>query len=280
MASFETRRLEFGDRLRHLREQAGLTGTELATGLGWQQSKVSKIERGKQTPSDGDVLDWCAALDLPDEAVAELRSELRTLRVEQIAWRRQLRKGHQARQDKAARTAQTATVMRGVAIMAVPGLLQTPDYARAIFTSQVGLLEVPDDVEAAVAARAERQRVLYDSTKQIDILIAEAALLHPVCDRVVLAGQIDRLISVIGLSTVRFGILPAGRQLPHLLPHGYWILDDRVLVETAAEELRIEDPDQVALYQRLTDRLWSAAVEGDEARGVLARIASTLVAGG
>lgn len=273
MASFESRRLEFGDQLRRLREQAGLTGTELATSLGWQQSKVSKIERGRQTPSDSDVLDWCAALDLSETAVEPLRVELRTLRVEQIAWRRQLRDGHQARQEQAAQTAQAATVMRGVAIMSVPGLLQTPDYARAIFTSQVALLEVPDDVEAAVTARAERQRVLYDATKQIDILIAEAALLHPVCERAVLAGQIDRLISIIGLATVRFGILPAGRQLPHLLPHGYWILDDRVLVETAAEELRIEDPDHVALYQRLTDRLWSVAVEGDEGRQLLMEFA-------
>lgn len=275
MASFEARRLEFGDRLRQLREHAGFTGTELATGLGWQQSKVSKIERGRQTPSDQDVQDWGSALELPDDAIAELRAELRTLRVEQIGWRRQLRDGHRARQEQSGRTAKSATVMRGVALMAVPGLLQTPDYARAIFASQASLLEVPDDVDAAVAARAERQQVLYDSTKTIEILIAQAALMHPVCDRMVLAGQIDRLISVVGLPTVRFGMLKAGQQLPHLLPHGYWIMDDRVLVETAAEELRITDPDQVALYNRLTDRLWTVAIEGDEARSLLSRIATT-----
>jgi transcriptional regulator with XRE-family HTH domain len=266
--------MEFGDRLRRLREQAGLTGTELAAGLEWQQSKVSKIERGRQTPTDSDVIDWCAALDVPNSVTEDFRTQLRTLRVAQIAWRRQLRDGHRARQEQAKQFAQSAKVMRGVAIMAVPGLLQTPDYARAIFASQVGLLEVPDDIEAAVAARAERQRVLYDPTKRMDILLAEAALLHPVCDRTVLAGQIDRLISVIGLSTVRFGMLPAGRQLPHLLPHGFWIHDDVVLVETVAEELRIDDPDQVALYRRLTDRLWTVAVEGDEARGVLTRLAN------
>ena len=276
MASFETRRLEFGDRLCRLREQAGLTGTELATVLGWQQSKVSKIERGRQTPSDGDVVDWCAVLELPEPVAEELRTELRSLRVDQIAWRRQLRDGHRARQEQSGQTAQSATVLRGVAIAMVPGLLQTPEYARAIFASQVDLLEVPDDVDAAVAARAARQQVLYDPAKQIDILIAEAALIHPVCDRRVLAGQVDRLISVIGLPSVRFGVLPAGRQLPHLLQHGYWILDDRVLVETVSEELRIEDPDQVALYRRLTDRLWTVAVDGDAARTLLARVAADL----
>jgi transcriptional regulator with XRE-family HTH domain len=48
-------REEFGARLRTLREDARLTGTELATRLGWQASKVSKIEHGKQTASVDDV---------------------------------------------------------------------------------------------------------------------------------------------------------------------------------------------------------------------------------
>jgi hypothetical protein len=49
-----------------------------------------------------------------------------------------------------------------------------------------------------------------------------------------------------------------------------------VLVETAAEELRIDDPDQVALYHRLTDRLWTVAVEGAEVRSLLARVAADI----
>jgi len=276
VASFETRRLEFGDRLRALREQAGQTGTELASALGWQQSKVSKIERGRQTPTDTDVVDWMDALGAAESTVAELREQLRALRVEQIAWRRQLREGHQTRQQQSTQDTRTASVLRGVALAVVPGLLQTPDYARAIFASQADLLEVPDDVEASVTARIERQQALYDPAKRIEILIAEAALMHPVCPPGVLAGQLDRLMSVIGLSTVRLGVLPAGRQVPHIVPHGWWIMDDVVLVETVSEELRIVDPDQVSIYHRLTDRLWTVAVEGDEARTLIRHIADQL----
>jgi transcriptional regulator with XRE-family HTH domain len=275
-SDFETRRLEFADRLRSLREQAGRTGIELAAALGWQQSKVSKIERGRQTPADSDVVAWLGALDAPTATLERMRGDLRDLRVEQITWRRQLRDGHRARQEHSLRDARSVTTRRGVAIMAVPGLLQTPDYARAIFQTQSDLLEVPDDVEASVVARIERQRVLYDPSKRIEILIAQAALSHPVCGPDVLAGQLDRLMSVIGLSTVRLGLLPAGRVLPNLLPHGYWILDDIVLVETVSEELRVIDPEQVAIFHRLTDRLWSVAVEGDAARTLLADIAKGL----
>jgi transcriptional regulator with XRE-family HTH domain len=273
---FESRRLEFADRLRALRERAGRTGVELAAALGWQQSKVSKIERGRQTPADSDVVAWLRELDAPQATVEGMRGDLRELRVEQITWRRQLRDGHRARQEQAVLQAHSVVVRRGVSVMAVPGLVQTAAYARAVFQTQTDLLEVPSDVEAAVAARIERQRVLYDPSKRIEILISQSALSHPVCGPDVLAGQLDRLMSVIGLSTVRLGLLPSGRVLPHLLPHGYWILDDVVLVETVSEELRIVDPEQVALYHRLTDRLWSAAVTDDEARAVLTGIAATL----
>jgi len=273
---FESARLEFAGRLRHRREQAGLTGVELAAALGWQQSKISKIERGRQSPTESDVVSWLRATGSPPALVEEMRQDLRGLLVEQITWRRQLRDGHQSRQEAGLRDAQSIMVWRGVAVTAVPGLLQTAAYARAVFQTQASLFDAPSDLEASVAARIERQQVLYDSAKRVEILIAEAALEYPVCDADVLAGQLDRLMSVSGLATVRLGWLPSGQPLPHLLSHGYWILDDIVLVETVTEELRVSDPEQVAVYERLTDRLWTAAIEGVDARALLARASTRL----
>lgn len=273
MTTFDDRRAAFGNKLRELRENAGLNGTDLAAELGWQQSKVSKIERGRQTASDSDVVAWLDAVHASKSLAEQLRAELRDLQVAQLTWRRQLREGHRARQERDVREESAANVIRAVDIMAVPGLLQTPDYARAIFRTQADLLGVPaDDIEDAVAARMLRQQVLYDRSKRIEILMTEAALLHPVCTMVELAGQIDRLISVIGLQHVRIGVLPARRPLPHLLPHGFWIVDDEVRFESVAGEHRITDPDEVALYGKLADRLWTVAVERDEARSLLMRM--------
>ena len=81
--------------------------------------------------------------------------------------------------------------------------------------------------------------------------------------------QLDRLVSATSLPGVRVGLLPAYRPLPNLLPHGFWIVDDVVSLETVTGEDRITDPEQVAVYRRLTDRLWSAAVTDDDARAVL-----------
>lgn len=273
MTSFEAARLEFGDKVRRLREQGGLDGKDLASRLGWHPSKVSKIERGKQTATDSDLIDILGALAVPDVVSEQLRQELRDLRLKQLAWRRQLRAGHRDRQRQDLVDEQTATTIRIVDIMAVPGVLQTPDYARAVFATQAALLEVPaGDIDEAIAVRMQRQHVLYDSTKTIDILIAEAALVHPVCTPAQMAAQLDRLVSATSLPGVRMGLLPAYRPLPNLLPHGFWIVDDVVSIEKVSGEDRETDPEQVAIYERLTDRLWSVALTGDEARAALLAI--------
>ncbi|WP_372495431.1 Scr1 family TA system antitoxin-like transcriptional regulator [Saccharopolyspora soli] len=101
-----------------------------------------------------------------------------------------------------------------MSLAVVPGLLQTADYARATFASQADLFDVPRDLDEAVRERLRRQEVLYSPDKEIDILISEAALLHPVAPREVMAAQADRLGMAIGLPNVRIGLLPMSPSSP------------------------------------------------------------------
>ncbi|MFI7679523.1 helix-turn-helix domain-containing protein [Actinophytocola sp. NPDC049390] len=268
--NYETQRLEFGDRLAALRTQADLKQKELAAALGWDPTKVSKLEHGKQLPNDRDLTDWLRITDA-DDHLDTMRDHLRRLRIAHGAWRRQVRGGHRARQKQDAREESAASVIRAVDIMAVPGLLQIADYARAVFLSQAELLGTSaDDVDEAVRARLQRSQILYEPRRTIEILIAESALSTAVCPPNVMVAQLDRLTTVVGLPGVRFGILPAYQQLPHLVPTGFWIVDNEVFVEHPAGELRIDDEDQVSTYNKLTDRLWTAAHEGDKALPIIA----------
>ncbi|WP_168200578.1 helix-turn-helix transcriptional regulator [Allokutzneria sp. NRRL B-24872] len=267
-SDFEKRRFEFGKQLRTLlgREQF----KDFAARLGWNASKVSKIATGKQTPSDADLAAWLRAVNAPRSLVAKLTVELTDLQLEQVEWRAELRAGHRARQEDLSRSEARAELIRAVDIMCVPGLLRTADYARAIFATQADLLEVPSgDLDDAVRARLRRQQVLY-SGQRVEILFAQASLANPVCSADQMRVQVDRVLSLIGLPNVRLGIIPLWRTLPNLLPHGFWVIDDVVLVETVTAEHRITDPEQVAVYNRLTDRLWDSAAEDDAARAVLA----------
>jgi transcriptional regulator with XRE-family HTH domain len=268
--TYETQRLEFGDRLAALREGADLQQKDLAAALGWDPSKVSKLERGRQLPTDVDLTRWVQATDA-DDHLDQMRDELRRLRIAHGSWRRQVRAGHRARQEQDAREENAASVIRAVDIMAVPGLLQIADYARAVFLTQADLLDTSAaDVDEAVRARLRRSQILYEPGRTVEILVAESALSTAVCSPSVMVAQLDRLAAVVGLPGVRFGVLPAYRRLPYLLPSGFWIVDREVFVEHAAGELRIDDEDQVATYDKLADRLWGAALEGDDALALIA----------
>lgn len=267
--NYETQRLAFGDRLAALRIGADLKQKELAAALGWDPSKVSKLEHGKQLPSDRDLTDWLQATHAGDH-LGSMRDRLRRLRIAHGAWRRQVGGGHSGRQAQDAREESAASVIRAVDIMVVPGLLQIADYARAVFLTQADLLDTSaDDVDEAVRARLQRSAVLYEPDRTVEILIAESALSTAVCPPRVMVAQLDRLAAVVGLPGVRFGVLPSYQQLPHLVPTGFWIVDHEVFVEHPAGELRIDDEDQVATYNKLADRLWTAALEDDGASRII-----------
>ncbi|MDI2026981.1 helix-turn-helix transcriptional regulator [Saccharopolyspora sp. TS4A08] len=273
-SSFEQRRQEFGERLRRSRDEAGLTGRELASALGWAHSKVSKIENGKQTAEDSDVRQWLDAVGAPESDVEDVLAELSDLRVTRAAWRAQLRAGHRARQQQSLDLEHATTRLRNAEFGVVPGLLQTADYARSVFRTQAELLQVPDtDLDSSVRTRMQRQQVLYQG-KDIEIIVSQHALRHPVASPEVMLGQLDRLVSALDIPGLRFGVLPEFAQLPNITMNGFTMLDDVVQVEHVSAELTIDDPDQVAIYHRLMDRLWQVAAEGDEARTILRGLAA------
>ncbi|WP_093413799.1 helix-turn-helix domain-containing protein [Saccharopolyspora flava] len=276
MTEIDKRRREFGDRLRLLRERAELTGHELAERAGWKQPKISKLETGKQTPTDSDVLAWCEATGATESATEQLRDDLRELKVTYDSWRRTQHEGSRARQQESVGLSSSAAVIRAVEVGVVPGLVQVPDYAREVFRLYSALNGTKADVEESVAARMQRQSVLYDTSKRIEILVAEAALRYPICPPEIMAAQLDRLGALVGMATVRFGVLPLDRRVPYMPLHGYTLFDGLALVENVTGEMRIRDEDEVATYHALTDQLWNAAAEGEEARSVLAALRSEL----
>lgn len=273
--TIEKRLLAFGDELRRLREQAGFpTGKEFAVRLGWLPSKVSRIENGRTIPSDADVIAWVDAIDAPEAVASNLRDQLRDLRLSRSSWKRRLRAGHEPVQRQYAVREQAATHIVTVEFFVVPGVAQTAEYARAVFLIGAGEADSPQDTDAAIQARIQRQGILYDPAKRIEILIAETALLYPAASPEVMLGQIDRLISLLGLPNVRIGIIPLGTRLPVISMHGYAILDDEVTVEINHTEVAVTDPEDVDLYEDITKQLWGVAVRGEKARAVLAECAT------
>ncbi len=266
------RRREFADRLKQIRK-AKMTAKDFAAAVGWQASKVSRIETGQSSISDPDLTHWATILDVPADVVGELRAELKAIRLDEARWRSRLRTGgHAGIQLSFGEAERKAAKIFAFEAWLVPGLLQTPDYAACVFESMAELKDAGHDIAAAVAARMQRQAVLYDGTKEIQLLMTEAALRNPVADAAVMAGQIDRLVTATALPAVRFGILPLGVRLTFPPLHGFWLFDDEILnVDTFHTEIVTRDPEDVRPYQRFKDAAWEHAVVGEKARALLLR---------
>lgn len=271
--SIERARKDLGRRLREIRRSAGLTGVQLAELLAWSQSKISKIETGRQNPESAEVVDWTRACGRED-AAADLVSRLTELESMWVAWKDQLHHSHSGVQARIAREEKQVRVFRGYEPMIIPGLFQTPDYARAVLEAANRKNGSTSDIEAAVQQRIHRQDVLYRRDKSFRYIIAEAALHHRRGDRETMAAQMDRLITLSRLSNVSFGIIPFDSSPPYLPNHGFWIRDESsVVVETISAELTLTHQSEVEQYLHVFQMASSGAHFNDKARALIGHAA-------
>lgn len=268
--------LTLGRRLRALREQAGMKGGDLAHALGWAQSKVSRIELARQNASPADVSAWVEVTGGPDHERVFLLGLLDQAREDQHAWRQRMRGGQAPVQAGYFALVQRATLLRGFHTAVVPGLLQTPDYARCILTIAARQAGAPtDDVDAAVANRMKRQAFL-DTPRRFEYLLSESVLRLGLVPADVMRTQLERLVAASELANVRIAVLPLGVPLTVTPLHEFEIFDDLAIIETISREHRHTGP-EADTYKRAFAELWTAALTGDEARAIFRQVARNLV---
>src|SRR6266508_612350 len=161
-----------GGRLREIQAAAGLTQRDLAQLTGWHSSKASRIEYGKQVPSEDDIKKWCLHCSAPDE-IADLMATVRALDEMWVEWRRSLGTGIRHRQREQIVFEGSSRLLRWYESLLVPGILHTPDYARGVLSRIIDFYGVVDDLEQAVEARMERQQILYRGDHRLHLLLAE-----------------------------------------------------------------------------------------------------------
>ncbi|MFJ7969706.1 helix-turn-helix domain-containing protein [Streptomyces sp. NPDC096324] len=265
-----------GARLRALRVDAGLTGAVLAQRAGVGQPTVSKVENGRMVPSR-DVLDRLSgALGLDAAVVAELRVALAEVESAPSVGADETLAGLSASADAVVDLAvREARLVRSFQCVVLPAMLQSAEYARHVFASTPGAEAA--DVGKAVAARVERQSVLYEPGRESVFVVTEGALRTWPGSPALMLAQLDRLLAVESLTTVRFGVLPWDRPVPGVPRHGFTLCDqETVVVETFRDERAEKDPDVFASYEEAFAQFESAAVFGDGARELLMRIMGDL----
>jgi transcriptional regulator with XRE-family HTH domain len=267
--SADQARASLGIRLRDIRRDAGLSGTELARLESWQPSKVTKIEHGRQTPSEADLRAWCghcgALADLPD-----LIAAVRSIETQFAEWRRVIRGGIRRRQEASEAVYDRATLFRIYEPAVIPGLLQTRDYAVSVLSTSVNFFRIPDDAEEGADARIQRQRVLTHGDRRFHMLLGEQALHTNIGGAEVMTGQLEHLLGLLKLPRLRIGTIPFDAPYRVPLNNGFWLLDDSLVqFDTYTAELSLIRPDEIELYGRAFERLAALAVYGAEARAMI-----------
>jgi hypothetical protein len=194
-----------------------------------------------------------------------------------IEWRRKMRAGQKHAQVSALPLYEETRLFRIYETLVLPGLLHTAEYAAEIFRFWASFLDLADDIDEAVAARMERQRILYTGDRRFVILIEERALRTWVGGPDILAGQLDRALAVMSLPRVSLAIIPTmGRR--HTLTQGsFWIFDDSLVqVEGVSAGLDVTQPTEVALYARTFALLQRSAVSGQPARELIQQALSDI----
>lgn len=268
-SSVQQARRALADRLRELREDAGLTGRELAHRCGWHESKRSRIESARTAPSQADIRAWCAACGADGQA-DELIAMLRAVRGMFVEWRRLHRDGLRRQQQSRLPLYERTRQFRAYSSWLVPGLVQTRGYTEAVLRTIQRQGDLPDDVAEAVNARMERQHVLHNGNHRFALLVEETVLRNAVCDAEVMAGQLGHLITVGSLPSVSLGIIPMGVGRARWPAEGFWIFDEaQVNVELITGYLTITQPHEIAGYARAFTELASSAVYGARARTLI-----------
>lgn len=265
--------------MRAARREAGLTGTAIAEKLNhpgqpWSQSKVSKIEAGRQMPTEEEVRAWA-------DAVGADPSRLMTIQ-ERANWEYSVFRDAFEEEDGAAALQRAYAAAEAAATKVfsfhptvVSGLCQTAAYATALMKLVGGPVDhgaSEEDVDRMIAARMRRGPILYEPGREVTVLIAEASLHARIGGPAVMRAQLEHIAGLATSAKATIGVIPLS-EFPVVVGHGWYQRDQVVTVEAAGGDLEIADPVEVAQYERWAEVLTSVALTGTDAADRCAAIA-------
>ncbi|MGI5197378.1 helix-turn-helix domain-containing protein [Streptomyces sp. CA-288835] len=274
------RQMRLGAELRKLREAAGLKGREAAAALGTDSARLSQIESGIVGMSENTVRRLAANYACTDQELVEALAAMATDRTR--GWWEEYRGLLPTPFLDIAEVEHHATYRYDVEFLHVPGLLQTEDYARAVFSYRVP--ELPDtDLELRVRHRMQR-KVVIESPAAIpyEAVIHEAALRIRVGDRAAARAQLASVLEFSEMDHVTVRVIPfdldgfagawsamtyAGARVPKLdtavrdAPHGTAFIDSEA---------------QLTVFRTLFRKVETVSLEPERSRDFIHRLAKEL----
>lgn len=262
-------------RLRDLRTAAGLTHTDVAKTLGSVESKVGRIENaqsGVRLPDLRALMDAYGVTDPDDRGEIELLAR----EAKKKGW--WSRYANSVKADYASYVAieWDAAELYNVETHLVPGLLQTPEYTRALIELQTPDA-TPEHVETQINVRRERRKLLTrEEPLQLWVIISESALHHRVGSREVMKAQLEALLTDSRRANVQLQVLAREDPMNACLFGPFVIMSFPAATETdiiytalPTSTLFYEESADVETYTTLFRRLNMAAENVTKSRALI-----------
>jgi transcriptional regulator with XRE-family HTH domain len=269
------RRRILGRQLRLLREEAGFTLEAAAPALDWSVSKLSRIETAQQAVDVHGVRSMLDLYDVGGERWTELVALTREAR--QKGWWRAYKLGDMSYVGFEAEAGRVHDFTLGY----VPGLLQTADYARAMFTS-VPVRRSPSELADEVAVRMIRQQRLTSTDDPLEfVAVVDETVLHrPIGGPDVLRAQLRHLAEAAELDAVTLHVVPIAVGAHGALGSGFTVLSfgdlgepDIAYVEHTLGNLMMDKEGEVARARLVFDRVRSDALNPAASLALIRRLA-------
>jgi transcriptional regulator with XRE-family HTH domain len=272
------RRILLGSQLRRLREAKGISREEAGYEIRASESKISRMELGRVSFKDRDVADLLTMYGVTDETEREALLNL-TREANATGWWHSYGDILPSWFQVYVGLEEAASVIRTYEVQFVPGLLQTPDYARAVIIAGQPNATTAE-VERRVGLRTQRQLILNrERPPRLWAVLDEAALRRPIGGREVMRGQIQHLIDsaahpnvTIQVMPFRFGAHAAEGGPFTLLRFPEPDLPDVVYLEQLTSALYLDKRDDVDQYTEVMERLSVDGLPPDRSVDLLTRI--------
>lgn len=276
-------RRQLGAELRRLRKAAGLSVEDAARALGCSQPRVSRIETGKggAVAKPADVRTLCELYKVTDERQVEMLLGMLSAVSQQRGWWEDFERVLPSGLEVYVGLESDARAERGWEPLLVHGLLQTKDYARAVFL--MGGSNRPHDIDDLVHVRMERQKLLTREGQRLELwaILDEAVLRRPLGGVSVMRDQLHRLADVTEMPNVTIQVIPLSTGGNPGLAGPFSILefeDDSPVVyaESQVGNLYLEKKIDVRRYASTFDLLRAMALSPAESAALLSRAAQEM----
>ncbi|MFJ5301521.1 helix-turn-helix domain-containing protein [Streptomyces sp. NPDC088350] len=274
------RRLRVGIELRRLRERAGMTAVEAARSLGTTPAQISNIEANRFGINADRVHALAHIYGCTDQLLVDALATMAADRTR--GWWEEYRDALPPRLLDLAELEHHSTGLRVTQVINIPGLLQTPEHARALFREAVPALR-PHEIEYRISHRIKRQAILYrEQPPPYTAVVHEAALRMQFGGREVARAQLHHLTEISEHPAVSLRVIPFdGTSFPttgHAIDyfHGPVPTLDTVEVDTAHGSELVDAAGRLEMYRLVLDRMETVALKPALSLDLIHRVAQDI----